>query len=145
MKKRVKINFESINNGKYSIIPKKLICESNTRIKNRMKFINDKNRLKNYIDPNEKELDYFFEKSISFFEQLNLGYFTFSLTASKSISFRLFKNKYEIAFEVFYTKDDKNDDIEVVYTIYNNKIKEINNFGSLKDSIIKIKTHIEKI
>jgi len=37
MSKRIKINFEIINKGKYEIIPPKEIAESNARIKKTMK------------------------------------------------------------------------------------------------------------
>lgn len=37
MSKRVKINFETINEGKYKIIPPEKIAESNSRIKEAMK------------------------------------------------------------------------------------------------------------
>jgi hypothetical protein len=36
MSKRIKINFETINKGKYEIIPPKEIAESNARIKKAM-------------------------------------------------------------------------------------------------------------
>ena len=39
MSKRVKINFETINEGKYEIIPPEKIAESNARIKKAMKEI----------------------------------------------------------------------------------------------------------
>ena len=37
MSKRVKISFETINEGKYEIIPSKKIAETNARIKKAMK------------------------------------------------------------------------------------------------------------
>lgn len=37
MSNRIKINFETINKGKYEIIPPKEIAESNARIKKAMK------------------------------------------------------------------------------------------------------------
>jgi hypothetical protein len=39
MSKRVKITFASINEGKFTIIPKKDIAETNKRIKTEMKVI----------------------------------------------------------------------------------------------------------
>jgi len=47
MSKRVKINFENINNGRYEIIPPEKVAESRERIKQNMKTfikkINNKN------------------------------------------------------------------------------------------------------
>lgn len=40
MSKRIKINFETVNGGKYEIIPKEKIAETNARIKENMKKIN---------------------------------------------------------------------------------------------------------
>ncbi len=37
MSKKIKINFETINKGKYEIIPPQEIAESNARIKKAMK------------------------------------------------------------------------------------------------------------
>ena len=37
MSKRVKINFETVNKGKYEIIPPEKIAETNARIKKAMK------------------------------------------------------------------------------------------------------------
>lgn len=37
MSKRVKINFETINKGKYEVIPPEKIAETNARIKKAMK------------------------------------------------------------------------------------------------------------
>lgn len=42
MSKRVKINFESINKGKYEIIPWELIYETNKRIKEAMSKLKQK-------------------------------------------------------------------------------------------------------
>lgn len=39
MSKRVKITFESINKGKYTIIPAKDIAETNARVKKEMKKV----------------------------------------------------------------------------------------------------------
>jgi hypothetical protein len=45
MSKRIKINFETINKGKYEIIPPQEIAESNARIKKAMKnLIEELNR-----------------------------------------------------------------------------------------------------
>jgi len=46
MSKRVKINFESVNKGKYTIIPPEDIAESNERIKKAMKTIIRKHKTK---------------------------------------------------------------------------------------------------
>ena len=37
MSKRIKINFETVNEGKYEIIPKEKIFETNKRIKENIK------------------------------------------------------------------------------------------------------------
>lgn len=82
------------------------------------KFNEDKVRLKSFIEPHIKELDHYFYKSLQLISKIQLDDLRCSLTQSNSISFRLFKDKFEVSFEVFYTKDSKYDNIEVVYTIY---------------------------
>jgi hypothetical protein len=47
MSKRVKINFENINNGKYEIIPPEKVAESRERIKQNMKTFLKKIKNKN--------------------------------------------------------------------------------------------------
>jgi len=49
MSKRVKINFETINKGKYEIIPPKLIHETNERIRENMKKIIREYKIKDKI------------------------------------------------------------------------------------------------
>ena len=44
MSKRVKINFEIINKGKYEIIPPEKVAESRERIKQNMKTFNAKKK-----------------------------------------------------------------------------------------------------
>ena len=44
MSKRIKINFESINKGKYGIIPPEKVAESRERIKQNMKTFNTKKK-----------------------------------------------------------------------------------------------------
>lgn len=106
----------------------------------------DKVRLKDYIGGHENELDDFLERSLACFDILELNVFRAYLTTSKSIAFRLYKGDYEISFEVFYTKDDTDDDVEVVYTIYKGHVSESNrirnNYGTLDDSVKDIKSHI---
>ncbi len=55
MSKRVKITFESVNAGNYTIIPKHLIAETNARVKVAMKKFNTQNKPKMFseqVDPN---------------------------------------------------------------------------------------------
>jgi hypothetical protein len=49
MNKRIKINFETVNDGKYEVIPKEKIAETNARIKENMKKNKTKIKMNEYI------------------------------------------------------------------------------------------------
>ena len=106
------------------------------------KFNLDKIRLARFIKNNDKELEDYFKKAVLNILELNPDNIVFSLTSSQSINYRIYKDNFEVHFEVFYTKDDADDKIEAVYSIYRNDTIIKNGYGALIDSINELKSMI---
>jgi hypothetical protein len=92
------------------------------------KFDLDKIRLSRYIHGSVNELNNYFDRAVKNILNLNPEKVYFSLSSTDSIDFRIYKNNFEIYLEIFYTQDDE---IECIYSIFNNGIKIRNNLGKI--------------
>ena len=67
----------------------------------------------------------------------------YSLTDSNSIYFRFSKETYTCHMEVFYDFDNTDDDIEAIFTLYENQNIILKQYGSLDSIFEKITEKID--
>lgn len=98
----------------------------------RSKFYSDSSRLGRFIDGYFNEAEGFFYNASSIILATKPSNVIFSLTDSKSLHFKIFNSpNFETHLEVFYSKDDENDSIEGVISIFENEIEIYKDFGEL--------------
>jgi|GEM_PF-4672476 len=99
-------------------------------------FAADLTRKGYMVGENAKAAELFFEKTLDLIKELPPceGVVVGLAAASKSIYFRFYHpGNYKTHLEVFYTKDDEEDNIEAVTTVYENKTVVLKQFGALKE------------
>lgn len=82
------------------------------------KFESDLAKYPSLVQGHVSEINRYFNKTVQELVEIKPDNIIFSLTASNSLYFRIYKGKIRAHIEVFYVKEDEDDKVEFVCTAY---------------------------